>query len=160
MRNAALPAALVAASLGLALASASWRTLVMSVAVFVAAGTAFALLPTWAPEDIAFFACFAIVLLCGVAVVRSEPIVSHRHVVLAAASGVSTGTAIATSGMPRDLIMTALPVLLAFPAHLVVELRKGIVLKVFASWLAAVSILAATLIVAPITPGYAPDHIE
>jgi hypothetical protein len=38
--------------------------------------------------------------------------------------------------------------------------RLRLILKVLASWLLAVVVLMITLHSLPVTPGYAPDHIE
>jgi hypothetical protein len=38
--------------------------------------------------------------------------------------------------------------------------RVSIVLAVIASWMLAVTVLVTTLHFLPVTPGYAPDHIE
>ena len=36
----------------------------------------------------------------------------------------------------------------------------ALVLKVIASWLIAIAVLAALLHILPVTPGYLPDHLE
>jgi hypothetical protein len=41
-----------------------------------------------------------------------------------------------------------------------VNRRVCVVLAVLASWLIAVTVLVATLPFLPVTPGYAPDHLE
>jgi hypothetical protein len=45
-------------------------------------------------------------------------------------------------------------------ASRVVGQRVPIAPKVVSSWLIAVALLAATLQVLPVTPGYLPDHLE
>jgi hypothetical protein len=41
-----------------------------------------------------------------------------------------------------------------------VDRRVVIALKVVASWVMAIMVLAALLRVLPVTPGYLPDHLE
>jgi len=38
--------------------------------------------------------------------------------------------------------------------------RLALALKVVASWLIAIAVLAASLSFLPVTPGYQPDHLE
>jgi len=38
--------------------------------------------------------------------------------------------------------------------------RRIVVLQVLLSWLVAVAVLTAVLACLPVTPGYAPDHLE
>jgi hypothetical protein len=59
-----------------------------------------------------------------------------------------------------DVAKALVCVLLVFPAAFVVDWRAPIIVKVVASWLIAVAILAATLQFLPVTPGYLPDHLD
>lgn len=74
-------------------------------------------------------------------------------------SGLWAGAVVAVAGIRADLIV-ALPCILLFAIGIPVVRRNwGIGLKVVASWLAAVAILATMLSMVP-TPGYTPDHME
>ena len=74
--------------------------------------------------------------------------------------GVWASAVISVSGSPLDLLK-ALPFVLIFlPASLVVARNASIPIKVASSWVIAVAVLAATLQLLPVTPGYLPDHLE
>jgi hypothetical protein len=67
---------------------------------------------------------------------------------------------ISVSGSRLDLLK-ALPFVFIFlPASLVVARNASIPIKVASSWVIAVAVLAATLQLLPVTPGYLPDHLE
>ena len=58
-------------------------------------------------------------------------------------------------------VLQALPFVLIFlPASWVVARTTSIPVKVVSSWVIAVAVLAATLQLLPVTPGYLPDHLE
>jgi hypothetical protein len=80
--------------------------------------------------------------------------------VLAINAGLWAGGVIAVAGSPLDLLR-ALPfaLVIALVAALAGK-RAPITLKVLSSWLIAVAMLAVTLQVLPVTPGYLPDHME
>jgi hypothetical protein len=50
--------------------------------------------------------------------------------------------------------------LILLPAARVVSSYASTPVKVVSSWVIAVAILAATLQLIPVTPGYLPDHLE
>ncbi|MGC1729906.1 MAG: hypothetical protein WA747_11045 [Steroidobacteraceae bacterium] len=75
-------------------------------------------------------------------------------------AGFWTGAVIALAPSKVDLL-EALPLsLCAWPAAWAHRRGQTIVLKVLASWLSAVAVLAATLQFLPVTPGYLPDHVD
>ena len=75
-------------------------------------------------------------------------------------AGFWSGAVIALSGSRLDLLKALPFVLVLFPAALVIGLRATIAVKVVASWLIAIAVLAATLQFLPVTPGYMPDHLD
>jgi len=79
---------------------------------------------------------------------------------LAFNAGLWSGAEVALAGSRLDIGKALVCVLLLFPAAFIVDWRAPIVVKVVASWLVAVAILAATLQFLPVTPGYLPDHLD
>jgi hypothetical protein len=75
-------------------------------------------------------------------------------------AGFWSGAVIALGGSRLDLLKALPCVLVLFPAALVIALRATIAVKVVASWLIAMAVLAATLQFLPVTPGYLPDHLD
>ena len=75
-------------------------------------------------------------------------------------AGFWSGAVIALGGSRLDLLKALPCVLVLFPAALVIGLRATIAVKVVASWLIAIAVLAATLQFLPVTPGYLPDHLD
>jgi hypothetical protein len=75
-------------------------------------------------------------------------------------AGIWSGAEVALTGSRLDLAKALVCVLLLIPASCVVSWRAPISVKVVASWLIAVAILAATLQFLPVTPGYLPDHLD
>ncbi|MDB5444447.1 MAG: hypothetical protein JWP73_2823 [Phenylobacterium sp.] len=161
MRGGALPPALLAAALGLALAFARPRDRWIGVSFFAAIAIAASQGP-WSRAwlDGVFLAGWAGVVAGAASVHLPPPI--RRVVVLPLAmnAGVWAGGMIALAGAPVDLIKALPWVLLALPAARLAETRAAIALKVVASWLIAVAALAALLPFLPVTPGYLPDHLD
>jgi hypothetical protein len=50
--------------------------------------------------------------------------------------------------------------LVAVPASWTVRRHDSIPVKVVSSWVIAIAVLAITLQLLPVTPGYLPDHME
>ena len=67
---------------------------------------------------------------------------------------------IALAGAPIDLLASLPLALLCLPGAWLVSRRGSIAVKVAASWLIAVALLAISLQMAPVTPGYRPDHMD
>jgi hypothetical protein len=81
-------------------------------------------------------------------------------VALSLNAGLWASAVISLSGSRIDLLEALPCVLIFFPASWVVARYGSIPVKVVSSWIIAVAILAATLQLLPVTPGYLPDHIE
>lgn len=161
MRGGALPPALICLALAFALAFASRRALPQALLAAIAAALAasrFAIPAEW--DDAVFLSCWSSVLVTALCVHLPNGLPTVPAVVLALNAGLWTGAVTAAAGGPADLLI-ALPLLvLAFPGASLRRTGKAIALKVLASWLVAVAILAAALSVSPLTPGYEPDHME
>ena len=161
MRGGALPPSLLCAAFGLALAFAPRRCFAASLALLVAAALAasFATLPAeW--DDAVFFGCWLSVIAAAVSVHLPGGPGPRLALALAVNCGTWTGVVIAIAGARIDLAIALPCALLCLPGGWLVVRGRGIVIKVAASWLIAVAILAAALQFAPTTPGYKPDHMD
>jgi len=160
LRGGALPPALLFAALAFALAFAP-RAMVLPAVVLAAllAGAATALrLPTGSTE-VAFLACWTVTVVAAASVHLPNGLPRAAAIVLAGLAGLAAGVIIRAAGTPLDLARAVPLLALVWPARWLRARGGGIGVKVVASWLIAVAILAATLPVVP-TPGYVPDHME
>jgi len=106
------------------------------------------------------FACWASAILGAVSVHLPQGPGLLTALFLATNAGVWSGAVLATAGTPMDLLRALPWTLLCVPAAWLVSRKLGVVVKVLASWLVAVALLAATLPLMPVTPGYEPDHMD
>jgi hypothetical protein len=163
MRGGALPPALLMAALGFALAFAprgAWSRAVLAAALTSAA--------TWvalgngrgAPlEEVAFLGLWGSIAITAV-LVHMPRGPSHMLALAAGANaGLWSGAVVAVAGKPIDLAIALPCTLLCFVARPIIARGLGVGVKVAASWLIAVAILAALLPLTP-TPGYRPDHMD
>ena len=160
MRGGALPPALICAALGFALAFAPRRALGPSFLALVAAAIGASMVrlnSDW--DDGVFLGCWLSVMLTAGAV-HLPKVGFGLAVALAANAGVWAGVVVAAAGAPVDLLKALPLALLCFPGGWLVATGRSVVIKVLASWLIAVAVLAAALSIAPITSGYEPDHLE
>lgn len=161
MRVGTIPAALLFLALGLALAFAPRRARARSVLVLVATSAAFscASVPRgWL--DGVFLGCLISVIGTAASVHLVGGLGAGAALVLSLNAGMWAGAVIAVSGSPLDLLK-ALPCLsITVPASWVVRRHASIPVKVVSSWLVAVAVLAVTLQLLPVSPGYLPDHME
>lgn len=160
MTGSALPAALIFAALGFALAFAPRR--VRAPALLVAAIMAIVLLQV--PHDDSravpiYFACWASVIVAAASVHLPGGLPAPAAVVLSLICGAAAGGVIGAAGNVQDLALAASAALVIVPASWLVASGRGIAVKVVSSWLIAIALLAAFLPITP-TPGYAPDHME
>lgn len=160
MRGGALPPALICAALGFALAytTPAARRLGLALLVVAALAASFLTLPV-AWQDGVFLGCWTSVALAALAIHLPRGIGPRLAAVLAVNAGVWAGAVIASAGSRWDLVKALPAVLLCFPAAWLVSTGRGIAVKVAASWLIAIAILAAALPLVP-TPGYKPDHMD
>ena len=162
MRGGALPPALLFAALGLSLAFASRRARVPGLVALLASVVAVSFTPV--PQDWlegVYLALWASVIATA-ASVHFVPRLAHPSVApaLALNAGIWSSAVVRLSGSPIDLLHALPFVLILFPARWLVERYTAIPVKVVASWLIAVAVLAATLQLIAVTPGYLPDHLE
>jgi len=161
MRGGALPPALLCAALGLCLASADGRAALLGLAALVVTASAVAIAPVPATRsDGVLLGCWASIIVNAAMVHSRRALNDKAALALSLNTGVWTGAVIALAPSNMDLL-EALPLALcAWPAAWARRRGQSIVLKVLASWLIAVAVLAATLQFLPVTPGYLPDHTD
>ena len=160
MRGGALPPALICAALGFALAYAPRRTWAFALAAMTLLAVAVSYVPaplSW--RDPAFYGCFASILVAALCVHLPKGVPSWLAVALGANTGVWSGAVISVAGVKPDLLVALPFALLCIPGGWLVATRRGIAIKVAASWLIAVAVLSASLTLVP-TPGYVPDHMD
>ncbi len=160
MRGGALPPALLCAALGFALAFAPRRMLGPALLLMAVAAIAASFLPVPAPwQDGVFLGLWLSVVIAALAIHLPGGVGPRLALALALNSGLWAGAVIAAAGSRWDLLKSLPVALLCLPGTWLVGTRKGLAIKVAASWLIAVSILAAALPLTP-TPGYKPDHMD
>jgi hypothetical protein len=151
----------VSVALGLALAFAPRRVWRLSLVTLTVMATALAIAPVprgWL--DWVFLGCWLSVALSSATVHLPGGLRPLWAFAASLNAGFWSGAVIALGGSRPDLLI-ALPCVLAlFPAALAIGLRATIAVKVVASWLIAIAVLAATLQFLPVTPGYMPDHLD
>ena len=161
MTGGALAAALLCAAFGLALAFAprsAWGPGLLALAVSAAAVAFLPLAEGWRAPVL--LGCWASVVIAAAVIHIPRGLPFAAALVLAVNTGVWSGAVIAVTGEGLDLLKALPWSLLCFPAAELVSRKLSIAPKVLASWLAAVALLAATLPMMPVTPGYEPDHMD
>ena len=160
MRGGALPAALLCAALAFALAFAPRRTGWIALGLAVVAG-GIAATVAWPPggHEGAFLAAWIGIAAMAGSVHLRRGVSPRLGIAFGAVTGLCAGAVTAYEGHAPDLARALPFLLLIVPARAIVDRGFPIAIKVAASWLIAVAILAALLPLAP-TPGYVPDHME
>lgn len=161
MRGGYLPPILVCAALGFALSFAPRRVLLAAIALVIVTAVAVSAIGVpVARVDAVFYCLWGSVVLTAGCVHLPKRVPAALALILAINTGLWSGAVTSVSGTGLDLA-TALPfILLCVPGCWLVASGRAIVLKVLASWLIAVAILAAFIPITTPTPGYVPDHME
>ena len=161
MRGGVVPPALLFLALGLALAFSprrAWGPSLLALLAALGAGAFVRVPQTWL-EGV-FFGCW-ISVIATAASVHLVPGLSARAAVAFSINAAVWASAVASlSGSKFDLLKALPCVLIFLPASWVIKRYASIPVKVLSSWVMAVAILAATLQLLPVTPGYLPDHME
>jgi hypothetical protein len=161
MRGGAVPPILLFLALGLALAFAPRNARLPSLLAVLATTAAFSLLPlprVWI-EGI-FLGCWISVIATAASVHIPRGIGRFAALAISINAGVWGSAVVSLSGTPRDLALALSCVFILFPASWVIGRYGSIPIKVASSWIVAVAVLAGTLQLLPVTPGYLPDHME
>lgn len=160
MRGGFLPPALLCAALGIALSFVSLRQALMAASLMAVIAVA-----TWLARpaaeltELIYVGCWLSVIACAILAYWSRSLPRTSFALVAGNAGVWTGAVTAVTGQGRDLAIALPFVLLFLGGRPVIQRGGGIALKILASWLAAVAILATMVSLTP-TPGYKPDHME
>jgi len=161
MRGGATPPALLFTALGLALAFAPRRIWGPSLLALCATLGTLSFLPlpqVW--REGVFFGCWMSVIATAASVHLVRGIRPGAALALSLNAGVWAGAVVRLSGSRLDLVKALPCVLILWPASWVVGRHATVAVKVVSSWVIAVAVLAATLQLLPVTPGYLPDHLE
>ena len=159
--NATMPALLVAVAFGIALASAPARSRTVGMIAFLvaAAVVAFAPIPAGWSEYV-HLSCWIAIVTCAASVHFPYRNGVRASLVLAFAAGAASGAAVDLANAHAMLVSAALIATTACIASRVTAQRVPLAPKVVSSWLIAIALLAATLQIVPVTPGYLADHLE
>lgn len=160
MRGGFLPPAILIAALGLALAFIPLRRALIAAGLMalVALAAWWSSPPTGWVEAI-FVGCWLSVMATAGLVVRPARVPQALFFFAAVNAGLWAGLVTSVAGKARDMAIALPCVLLLLIGRPIVKRGWGIGIKVVASWLAAVSILATMVSLTP-TPGYKQDHME
>ena len=161
MRGGVLPPALLFAALGLALAfvpRTAWVPSLITLAITLVA-VSFIPIPRRAVEGV-FLACWISVAGTAASVHLSRSVPLYGALALSLNAGIWASAVTTLSASRLDLLAALAWVLLFLPASWFVTRGSLIPVKVASSWVIAIAVLAATLQLLPVTPGYLPDHME
>jgi hypothetical protein len=161
MRGGVVPPALLFLALGLALAFSprrAWRPSLLALLATLGAGAFVRVPQTWL-EGV-FFACWISVIATAASVHLGRGLKTWAAIALSLNAAVWASAVVSLSGSKLDLLKALPCVLIFLPAAWVVSRHASIPVKVVSSWVIAVAVLAATLQLLPVTPGYLPDHLE
>ena len=160
MRGGFLPPAILCAALGIALSFVPLRRAVLAaIMLAVVALFVWALAPPAQWIEPIFVGCWLSVMANAWLVHRPDQLPPALFPAAAVNAGLWVGSVTAVAGKGSDLAI-ALPCVLVFVIGRPIVLNGwAIGLKVLASWLTAVAILATMVALTP-TPGYKPDHME
>ncbi len=160
MRGGFLPPAILIAALGLALAFVPLRRALIAAGLMVVV----ILIAWWSGPSARwiepiFVGCWLSVIATAGLVHRPATLPPAVFFAAAANVGLWAGLVTSVAGKGRDLAIAVPCVLLMFVGRPIVVRGWGIGVKVVASWLTAVAILATMVSLTP-TPGYVQDHME
>ncbi len=161
MRSEIVPAALLCLALGLALASVPRRVRTPCLFALVATLLVFSQWRTprgWL--EVAFLGCWLAVIATAASVHLGARIGLLAALVLSVDAGIWASALLSLSSSRFDLLHAAPWALVAVPASWVVRRHGSVPVKVLSSWVIAVAVLAISLQLLPVTPGYLPDHLE
>jgi signal transduction histidine kinase len=161
MRSGVLAAALLFTALGLVLTFTPRRGWPTSAIALLAGIGAAGVLPyprNWLEG--AFLGCWISVSATGAMVHLGPRLAPLATAAISLNAGFWATTASAASGSKLE-VLGALPcVLIILPAAWLNARFGPLPIKVVSSWVIVIAVLAATLQMLPVTPGYLPDHLE
>lgn len=146
MRDVILPTALLAASLGFAIAHQTVRQ--AATAMMLVAAVAVPVSAVVLPDDFAapsIIACTLLTLVFVAAVYADRPFPRWARIGAAALAGAVIGALASFGGRPIALVIALLCILVFVPASWLACTHRPIVNKIVVSWILAVSILSLGL---------------
>ena len=162
MRDMLVPAAMLSATLGLALGLASKRSIGGVCAAIMLAAALSAGLTSLRPLQPDRLVTLILIEIMMVSIAVFVPRL-FGFTILCAASivvGVTVGLAVSTAQPSGFEYAVALPVLLFIPAWWAVRRGFAVAARIVMSWILAATLLAAVLPHIVAHPGYVPDHRE
>jgi hypothetical protein len=114
--------------------------------------------PVWL--EAIFLGCWISVIATAASVHVHRGLLPFAALALSLNAGVWASAVVTLSGSRLDLLKALPCVLIFLPASWIARRYHSIPVKVVSSWVIAVAVLAATLQLLPVTPGYLPDHME
>jgi hypothetical protein len=162
MRSGTLPVSLLCTALGLALVSASpGATRLRSLLGLAGSAGMAALLPTsGVSPDAIFIGCWISVIATAAIIFLRRQLQPYVAIALSLNAGLWAGMVSSDSVSRLHSLSTLSCVLIWIPASALVARFGTVPIKVASSWIIAVAVMAATLQLLPVTPGYLPDHME
>lgn len=160
MNAGLVPLALLCAALGLALANTPRKLAVLAIiALVVASLLSYTAIPADRWETPAMLALWvSAAITAGLAYLPRG--MDGVWVFLASINaGLWVGVVAHSAGGGSGMATAWSLALLFLPAAWLLEKKLGAAVKIAASWIVAVSILAGMVAISPV-PGYAPDHME
>lgn len=160
MSGLALLSALLFAAVGVLSAHASWKTLVLAGSgAFAAALLASLLLSGVMPERLALVAA-GLSMIPPILLVYFPRLLTPAPLILIAINcGLWAGALLSAPGDRLGLLVAAPFVALSLPARWMIQRRWQIGLKVAASWMLAIALLAVSLNTVSM-PSYQLDHMQ
>ncbi|MET0231312.1 MAG: hypothetical protein ABW186_10310 [Rhodanobacteraceae bacterium] len=159
--NGTLPALLVAAAFGIAVAYAPLASRWIGMLAFVVAATLIAFVPIPAGwSERVHLGCWIAIVTCCIRIHFPGAIGTRGAVVLAIAAGAVGGSVDSLQNMRTGVALLALIATATCFASRAAASCMPLAPRILSSWLIAVALLAATLQSLPVTPGYLPDHLE
>jgi hypothetical protein len=160
MNGGMTPFLLMAAAVALALSLVPWRGALGGLAAFAICTQLAGALPILDGTGGLILGGFWLSTIACAALVLIPRAVPPAVAIVAALNAGTWFGGMASLNGTRLALPLALPLTLFFiPGRWFMYRQQGIVLKVLASWLIAVSALATFVSLVP-TPGYVPDHME
>jgi hypothetical protein len=110
--------------------------------------------------DGVFLACWVAVVATAATVLLVRRLGLLAALLLSIDAGVWASAVLSPSGSRLDVLMALPCLLVVLPASWVARRYASTPVKVVSSWIIAVAVLAITVQLLPVTPGYLPDHME
>jgi hypothetical protein len=155
-----LPLALLCAAFGFALAKTPVKVATMAIIALIAASSlSFAIVPPASWETPAMLVLWISAAVTAGLAYLPRGLNSFSAFLVSINAGLWVGLVAHSAGGGGGMAAAWPLALLFLPAAWLLEKQLGVAVKIAASWIVAVSILAGMVAISPV-PGYAPDHME